>query len=122
MHVANEKHRKLNPKLEKMIFVGNSLEQKGYKCFNPSSRQTRISRNVLFDEAALWYVLVAIYVENKEPSEATNPSSEYDWISVPTNADQKESPRSLELAGPEPSISRNTVWNEAKMLCRQCSQ
>ena len=38
VHIPDEKHQKLNPKSEKCIFVGYSLEQKGYKCFNPSSK------------------------------------------------------------------------------------
>jgi hypothetical protein len=37
MHVPNEKRSKLNPKVTKCIFIGYSLEQKGYKCLNPST-------------------------------------------------------------------------------------
>jgi hypothetical protein len=36
VHVPNENKSKLDPKVEKCIFIGYSLEQKGYKCFNPS--------------------------------------------------------------------------------------
>ena len=38
-HIPNEKRQKLNPKLEKCILVGYSLEQKGYKCFKPSNQE-----------------------------------------------------------------------------------
>jgi hypothetical protein len=38
-HVPDEKKSKLNPKVEKCIFIGYSLEQKGYKCFNASIRK-----------------------------------------------------------------------------------
>ena len=34
IHIPNEKWHKLNPKSEKCIFVGYSLEQKAYKCYN----------------------------------------------------------------------------------------
>ena len=34
VHVPNEKQIKLDPKLEKCIFVGYSHDQKGYKCYN----------------------------------------------------------------------------------------
>ena len=37
VHIRNEKRQKLDPKLEKCILVGYSLEQKGYKCYNPST-------------------------------------------------------------------------------------
>jgi hypothetical protein len=38
-HVLDEKKSKLNPKAEKCIFIGYSSEQKGYRCFNPSTRK-----------------------------------------------------------------------------------
>jgi len=37
VHVPDEKKSKLDPKVEKCIFIGYSLEQKGYRCFNPST-------------------------------------------------------------------------------------
>jgi hypothetical protein len=50
VHVPDEKRSKLNPKVEKCIFIGYSLKQKGYKCFNPSTRKLQVSRDVVFDE------------------------------------------------------------------------
>ena len=37
--------QKLDPKSEKCILIGYSLEQKGYKCYNPSTRKVRVSRD-----------------------------------------------------------------------------
>ena len=55
VHVPDEKRKKLDPKSEKCIPVGYSLEQKGYKCYNPSTQKVRVSRDVVFDESASWY-------------------------------------------------------------------
>ncbi len=39
MHVLDEKKSKLDPKVEKCIFIKHFLEQKEYKCFNPSTQK-----------------------------------------------------------------------------------
>ena len=55
VHIPDKQRQKLDPKSEKCILMGYSLEQKGYKCFNPSTRMVRVSRDVVFDESASWY-------------------------------------------------------------------
>jgi len=60
MHVPNEKRSKLDPKAEKCIFIKYSLEQKGYRCFNPSIRKLQVSRDVVFDEMVGWYAPLKI--------------------------------------------------------------
>jgi len=50
VHVPNEKKSKLDPKVEKCIFIGYSLEQKIYRCLNPSIRKLQVSKDVVFDE------------------------------------------------------------------------
>ena len=54
VHNPDKKQQKLDPKSEKCILIGYSLEQKGYKCYNPSTLKVRVSRDVVFDESASW--------------------------------------------------------------------
>jgi hypothetical protein len=55
LHVPNEKRSKLDAKVEKCIFIGYFLEQKGYRCFNPSIRKLQVNKDVMFDEMVSWY-------------------------------------------------------------------
>ena len=55
VHIPDKKRQNLDPKSKKCILVGYSLELKGYKCFNPSTRKVRVSRDVVFDESTSWY-------------------------------------------------------------------
>jgi hypothetical protein len=50
VHVPDEKRSKLDPKADKCIFIRYSSEQKGYRCFNPSTWKLQVSRDVMFDE------------------------------------------------------------------------
>ncbi len=65
MHVPNEKISKLDPKVEKCIFIGYSLEQKGYRCFNPSTRTLQVNRDVVFNEMVSWYPPLKIVEDGK---------------------------------------------------------
>ena len=35
--------------------MGYTSKQKGYKCFNPTTRLVWVSQEVIFDELATWY-------------------------------------------------------------------
>jgi hypothetical protein len=85
MHVPDEKISKLDPKAEKCIFIGYSLEQKGYRCFNPSTRKLQVSRDVVFDEMVSWYSppKIAENGEAKNGDVSSNVEQESQLVSGP---------------------------------------
>ncbi|MCO5577014.1 hypothetical protein L7F22_030836 [Adiantum nelumboides] len=79
VHVPDELRTKLDLKAEKCVFIGYSIEQKGYKCYNPIKRQVRVSRDVVFDEMATWYADVKDDIGtdvNKSVAENSNVQSQ----------------------------------------------
>ena len=102
--MPKDKRRKLDAKAEKCILVGYSNEQKGYKCYNPCTKQARVIRDVVFDESASWYL-------PPTPNLDSNPSSddEVSKAKMPPNEPEigtlKESPISFRLSGPNGQLS-----------------
>jgi hypothetical protein len=99
VHIPKEKRKKLDEKAEKCILVGYSDEQKGYKCYNPRTKQACVSRDVVFDESSSWYL-------SSVPEPDSNPSSDGEVSEaevppdVPEIGTQPESPISVPLIGP----------------------
>jgi hypothetical protein len=50
VHVPKEKRSKLDKKAIKCIFIGHKEGMKGYKLWDPTSRKTMYSRDVVFRE------------------------------------------------------------------------
>ncbi|GAA0173738.1 transmembrane signal receptor [Lithospermum erythrorhizon] len=52
--VLKQLRSKLDDQSEKLLFIGYDEKSKGYKLFNPSTNKSVISRDVEFDEEAIW--------------------------------------------------------------------
>ena len=48
---------KLSPRSTRCVFIGYPREQKGYRCFDLSTRKVITSRHVIFDETIFLYTL-----------------------------------------------------------------
>ena len=87
-------------KAEKYILVGYSDEQKGYKCYNPRTKQECVSRDVVFDESASWYL-------PPTPDLNSNPSSDDEVSEAEMPLDERETETleeslvSFRLSGPK---------------------
>jgi hypothetical protein len=74
-HIPDAKHKALEPKSEKYIFVGYSKDVKGYRLLQPNSKEIIIRRDVQFNENILACEPNSAYV----PSLACDP----DLVVVP---------------------------------------
>ena len=93
--MPDELWKKLDPKAEKCIFIGYSLEQKGYRCYNPIKGEFRVSKAIIFDEMISWYA---------SSGDALKEDDDHDSYV------QTEKKESQSLSGPEtPSSSRPIV-------------
>ncbi|TXG66959.1 hypothetical protein EZV62_008234 [Acer yangbiense] len=52
--ISSQKREKFDEKGEKYLFIGYSDESKGYRLLNPLTNQLIVSRDVIFDESAVW--------------------------------------------------------------------
>lgn len=48
VQIPKEKRKKLDAKATKMFFVSYNFNKKGYRCFNPSTNEFIVSRDVKF--------------------------------------------------------------------------
>ena len=104
VRIPNESREKPDAKSEECILIGYLSAKKAYKCFNPSTRAVRISRDVVFDESASWYKPDATPSDPIE--EELNANSDDETRPSPP---PKDNPSSTELIGPqEPPRDENT--------------
>ena len=108
-HVPDELRKKLNNKAEKCIFIGYSLDTKGYKLYNPKTQKVIISPDVTFDEDGIWdwseeekrSLPTPIFINNEVDTSNREPSS---------SSTSEESPHEVEETSPtEPEESSSPI-------------
>ena len=105
IHIPNQKQQNLDPKSETCILVGYLLEQKGYKCFNPSTRKVWVSRDVVFDELVSWYTVDSTPSDPMETYFDIIDSEEDDQLRLTSEG----SPISTRLSGPHEPLSNQSM-------------
>jgi hypothetical protein len=70
--LAPHEHTKLTAQSVECVFLGYSVEHKGYRCWDPVTRRMRASRDVVFDEFRPFY---------PHPSADASPASLVDPLS-----------------------------------------
>ncbi|KAM0960567.1 hypothetical protein ACFX2C_025595 [Malus domestica] len=55
VHIQAPNHDKLDPRVAKCVYLGYSSTQKGYKCYNPTTRKIVVSRDMKFEETMPYF-------------------------------------------------------------------
>ena len=83
------------------------MRRKGYKCYNPQTKQVWVSRVVIFDELASWYSPLSSTTDDSIPiaqDEATEVELTVEEEEIDT---LEESSISFPLSGPNEELDRD---------------
>ena len=73
-----------------MYFIGYAIEQKGYRCYNPNTKDLKVSRDVVFDELIPWYGKSKYVQEEVEQEDEIHVKKEHNESNTPISSSKKE--------------------------------
>lgn len=112
VHVPVQKRKKLDAKSQLCIFVGYSTATKGYRFYNPDTKQWIVSRDVIFDEGGVWQwkdvvqqnpSLIINMEDNTIPPLPTSSSGSSSSSSNPPSSPSSSSSKNSDSDSPPPS-------------------
>lgn len=104
VHIPVQKRKKLDAKSQLCIFVGYSTPTKGYRFYNPETKQWIVSQDVIFDEGGVWQWKDAV---QKNPSLIINMEDNYVPPPLLTSSRGSSSSSSSPPSSPSSSSSPN---------------
>ena len=102
-HVPEQKRKKLDDRSAKYIFVGYDSRSKAYKLYDPIEGKLHISRDVQFDETALYFPTTSVVEEDE--------SGAWPEVNVPSSH-QRQAHKEDEFSNSTPRILRTRSARE----------
>jgi len=107
---------KLAPKSTQCVFLGYSINHKGYKCLDLNSHKIHISRHVVFDESSFPYHRPVSAAPSSLPLSSTSLSPTIPTqLTFTTNLDHPASPLSSSTLSPSSVFSPSPLLNSSPM-------
>ena len=109
VHLHKNQRIKLDLCAVRCVFLGSNPQQKGYRCYHPSTRHMYVTMDVTFSEDELFFP------PSHTPHEETTSNEDYGWFDIMQTVYVNSPNRSLDQIGPD--ATHQTSPDEANRDC-----